>query len=245
MHFPAVTGFFVTLLAISLSAQIIDSTIVPEDTMQAVIDSAKVPTAADSAKASADSVSYDFMGLNEHIGPNAVAFFGSLITQTYGVNTAQPHTYTFGFGLSGDILTGLPFVHLVPQLQYWSYSENSGQGFFNRQTFRDVGLAFNAAFVSHRMTKRNFRFFAGGGPSLHLSILSLYHDRLPLGADSLPDDNYTKTTPSFKNGIGAVGGIELPLNGMFTFLVTVGYRQTYDWSTLYRRFFIFSVGLAV
>ena len=245
MRFPAMTGFFLLVLVFSLSAQIIDSSVVPEDTMKAVVDTVKVPTAADSARAEAKSVSYDFMGLNEHIGPNAVAFFGSMIAQTYGVNTTLPQTYTFGFGLSGDVLTGLPFVHLVPQLQYWSYSEKTGQEFFNRQTFRDLGLSFNALFMSRRMTKRNFRVFAGGGPSLHLSILSLYHDRLPMAADSLPDDNYTRTTPSFKNGIGALAGAELPLNGMITFLVTVAYRQTYDWSTLYRRFFIFSVGLAV
>ena len=71
------TGFFLLVLVFSLSAQIIDSSVVPEDTMKAVVDTVKVPTAADSARAEAKSVSYDFMGLNEHIGPNAVAFFGS------------------------------------------------------------------------------------------------------------------------------------------------------------------------
>jgi hypothetical protein len=155
MRFFALFGISLLFCVMSLRAQIIDSSIVPEDTARAAVDSSKIPTAEDSARVSRDSVAKAFIGLNEHIGPNAVAFFGSLIWQTYGVNTRLSQTYTFGAGLSGDVLTGLPFLHLVPQLQYWSYSENSIQGVFNRQTYRDVSLAFNAVIVSQRMTSGN------------------------------------------------------------------------------------------
>ena len=47
--------------------------------------------------------------------------------------------------------------------------------------------------MSPRLTYRKARAFFGGGPSLHLNLLSQYDDY-----------DYSKTTPSFKNGIGLI-----------------------------------------
>jgi hypothetical protein len=181
-----------------------------------------------------DSTAYEFLDLNQHIGANGVSLFFMGVGQRYGVNTGLPKTHTFGAGLSGDVLTGVSFIHLVPILAYWSYSEKIHLGPFVRQAYRDASLSFNAVFMSPRLTSRKFRFYAGGGPSLHLTLFTHYDDL-----------NYSETTPGFKNGLGALAGFELPLSGMVTFVVNTAYKQTYDWSTLYRRFFLFSIGFAV
>jgi hypothetical protein len=184
--------------------------------------------------AAADKGGYNLIGLNEHFGFNGFSLFLSFVKQTYGKDTFQPNTHTFGLGVSGDVLTGVSFIHLIPYLQYFSYSESFTQGFIARQTTRDAGLAFTSVLVSPRLTYRKARAFFGGGPSLHLNLLSQFDE-----------DNYSKTTPSFKNGIGLIAGGELPLTSNVSFMLLITYRHTYDWNVLYRRMFSVSAGLAI
>lgn len=176
----------------------------------------------------------DFMRLNEHIGPNGMSLFLSFVGQTWSRSSALPGAHAIGGGLSGDILTGVAFLHLLPSFQYWSYTEDQAIGPVTHSTWRDAGLSFNAVFMTRRLTARRFRLFAGGGPSLHLTILSRYDDF----------DN-VETIPDFKNGIGAIGGFELPLTPLFSFIATGTYKRCFEWDKLYRTFFSISAGLAI
>jgi len=188
---------------------------------------------------SANSSKYELIGLNEHIGFNGLSLFFSFVKQIHAENTTKPKAHTFGAGISGDVLTGLSFIHLIPVFQYWQYSEKldivliSGDS-IKRQTYRDISLSFNSVLFSPRFSNRKARLFLGGGPSLHLTILSQYNEY-----------NNAITMPSFKNGIGIIGGLELPLSGIISFLLTGTYKQTYDWNNLYRKYFTISMGLAV
>ncbi len=234
----------ILLISSTIFSQIIDSTPIPEnvpvtgkgqtESAVEIIRAGMDTNQTDTETGQTDVSQYDFLGLNEHIGPNGVSLFFSFVGQTYAKNTNLPNAHTFGAGLSGDILTGLSFIHLVPMLQYWSYSEKIAFGPFVSQTYRDASLSFNAVFMTQRFTKRKIRLYGGGGPSFHLSISSQY-----------TETGLSETTPGFRTGIGALGGVELPLNGMVSFLITGIYKQTYDWNIPYRRFFMISFGFAV
>lgn len=236
--------FFLSVFLFSaiLCAQIIDYT-PPTDELPAAGDGTPEKAVAvirsgvdttDTTRINADSMTYEFLGLNEHIGPNGVALLFSFVNQVYAGNTSIQKARSFGTVLSGDILTGLSFIHLIPALHYWSYSENVTTGFLTKQTYRDAGLSMHAVFMSPRLTKRKFRFYGGGGPSFHLSMLT-----------QSDDAGNSETTPGFKNGFSLLGGAEFPLNGVTTFITNVMYKQIYDWSTPYRNYFFFSVGFAV
>jgi len=179
-------------------------------------------------------MTYQFIHMNEHIGTNGLTLSGLFIAQQYNRYQDDPKLHTFGFGISGDILTGLPFIHLMPVFQYWSFTDSKSFGLITHSVSRDAGLAFNAVFLTSRLTPRMFRLFAGGGPSLHLTLLSEYDAT-----------NQTKITPGFRNGFSLLGGIELPLSNLLSFVVTGTYKQTYDWDLLYRKFLVLSVGLAI
>lgn len=184
--------------------------------------------------AAARAIADDFMRLNEHIGPNGLTIQISFIRQTWGRTEALSGIRALGGGLSGDILTGVPFLHLLPAFQYWSFTDDQSLGPITHSTWRDAGLSFNAVFITRRLSARRYRLFAGGGPSLHLTILSHYDDR----------DN-VQTIPDFKNGIGALGGFELPLTPLVSFVATGTLKRSFEWDRLYRTFFSISAGLAI
>jgi len=187
----------------------------------------------DSLKALATA--YDLIGLNQHIGVNGISLFVAVVQQFQGRFTSEPKARSFGAGLTGDILTGLSFVHLVPMMTFWTYSEE----FTNliEQRYSDASLGFNAVLLTPRMGSRRFRFFTGAGPSFHLSII----------LQRLTDEGQngkTYTTSSFQNGVGFIGGFELPLTNTFTFTTFLLYRALYDWDVPYRRYLMLSTGIA-
>ena len=193
----------------------------------------------DSVEINADSLSalrtaYDLTGLSQHIGSNGLTLFFSFVKQFDGRNTTLPTVHSFGAGFSGDVLTGLSFVHLIPTFHYWSYSENVQTVFVEGQTYRDVAVAFHSVLVTPRLSARKARAFLGAGPSLHLMLITQ-----DLGA------GLTNTASNFNNGFSILAGAELPLTGAFSFVSTAVYKQTYDWSKLDRRYLMVSIGLAM
>jgi len=193
----------------------------------------------DSVEVNADSLSalrtaYDLTGLSQHIGSNGLTLFFSFVKQFDGLNTTLPDVHSFGAGFSGDVLTGLSFVHLIPTFHYWSYSEQVQTGYVEGQTYRDVAVAFHSVLVTPRLSARKARAFLGAGPSLHLMLITQ-----DLGA------GLTNTASNFNNGFSILAGAELPLTGAFSFVSTAVYKQTYDWSKLDRRYLMVSIGLAM
>ncbi|MFH0922188.1 MAG: hypothetical protein V1913_17730 [Fibrobacterota bacterium] len=223
--------FLAAIFVIPLSAQEGDG-LPPLDTDDAA--PAAFLTDTTEADSAADSLAYELIGLNEHIGVNGLSFSVSFVAQTYGRGTVTPSTRTFGAGVSGDILTGLSFIHLVPVLHYWGYGEKVSLGPVVRRAYRDASLSFNAVFMTPRFTARKLRLYGGGGPSIHITISSEYDEK----------DN-AWSVPAFKNGLGGLVGLELPLNGMVSFLATGSYKQIYDWSELSRRIFVLSLGISI
>jgi hypothetical protein len=206
----------------------------------------------DSADNQSDSLSskvgvYNLLGLNQHIGFNGISFFLSFVKQSFAKDTRLPYVHTFGFGFSGDVLTGLSFIHLIPLFQYWSYSEISAGGIIAKQTYRDIGLAFNSVLISPRLTDRKARIFAGVGPSLHFTLNSYYvrDEEVDMAPGEEVPLQHWKTIPDFKNGFGLIGGMELPLTGTISFLLIGTYKRTYRWDELNRIFYSISMGLAI
>ncbi|OGJ90230.1 MAG: hypothetical protein A2487_15375 [Candidatus Raymondbacteria bacterium RifOxyC12_full_50_8] len=181
-----------------------------------------------------DTVARELQMLNAHVGNYGVTGFLSFVKQQYGKDTQEPRAYTFGLGLSGDILTGLSFIHLIPLFQYWSYSEDPLRLFVDEQINRDVSISFMSALMTPRFSRRHVRVFCGLGPSLHLSIVSLYSEGRHMDSNIF-----------FTSGIGGIAGVELPLTPEVSFIATAQYKRAYYWNTLQRVFFILSVGLAV
>jgi hypothetical protein len=193
----------------------------------------------DTLEINADSLAsvrtaYDLTGLSQHIGANGLTIFGSFIKQFDGRNTTLPGVHSFGAGFSGDVLTGLSFIHLIPTFHYWSYSEEWYIGYQMGKTYRDVGMAFHTALITPRLTARKARLFLGAGPSMHLAIISQSYE-----------GEQISSSPYFKNGFSLLTGLELPLTGTFSFIATAAYKQTYDWSRLDRQYLMISLGVAM
>ena len=205
---------------------------------------------ADSADAGLDSLSrtvgiYNLLGLNQHIGFNGFSFSFSFIRQAYGINTGNDNIHTFGAGISGDVLTGLRFIHLIPECRYWRFSENEIKGFLGKSTYQDISLTFNTVLISPRFTHRRVRVYAGVGPSLHFTIMSYYAWVYDEDVGDYERLKHWKTNPNFRNGLGIISGLELPLTGTISFIVTGHYKRTYEWDKLNRVYYAFSLGLAI
>jgi hypothetical protein len=177
---------------------------------------------------------------SERIGRNGFALHGLYINQAVSDGTNDSRN-TVGLGISGDVLTGVPYIHLMPIMKYWNYSSTKFLGDSARRTLfitdHEMSFHFNAAFITGRFTNEALRVFGGVGPSMHIDIQSVY--------EIVNTVKFGETTPGVRNGLGAFAGIEWPFSVYATLLFTGSYVRTYDWNLLDKILFSLSIGLAI
>jgi hypothetical protein len=177
---------------------------------------------------------------SERIGSNGFAVHALYVNQ-YVNDGKRENVSTGGIALSGDILTGVPYIHLFPTMKYW---KNSSTIVINDTTSRlldinnhELSLHFNAAFITSRFTSESIRLFAGLGPSMHIDIQSVY--------ETINTVKFGETTSGVRNGLGVFAGFEWPFSVYSTLLITGSYVRTFDWDRLDRVILSFSIGLAI
>ncbi|MBL8024986.1 MAG: hypothetical protein JNL74_01170 [Fibrobacteres bacterium] len=176
----------------------------------------------------------------ERVGRNGFAVNLHFVNQ-YVNGGKEDQRNTAGISLSGDVLTGVPYIHLFPEIKYWSYrfTEKYFDRFERSIEFKDreISFQFNTAFVSGRLSSEMIRIFAGVGPSMHIEIQSV--------EEEVGSVLYGETTSGVRSGIGIFAGVEWPLSIYATLIFKGSYIQTYDWDKLDRKFMTFSIGAGI
>jgi len=217
-------AFFILIMQIAVAAQFFTN----DSAVQIKIDSTKKVTEKYLKKGT------------ERIGQNGFALNIHYINQIAN-RGIEDNRKTAGISISGDVLTGVPYIHLLPEVRYWSYSFKEkyvddverSVDFVNREAC----FQFNAAFLSGRVSRQMVRFFAGAGPSMHIHIQSV--------EESVGSVLYGETTSGVRSGIGLFAGAEWPILIYATLIFKGSYIQTYDWDKLDRKLLSFSLGAGI
>ncbi len=178
----------------------------------------------------------------ERFGNNGFGISMLLVDRFLG--NSSNGSFAFGSAISGDILTGVPYIHITPRISYWNLVETLSFRDTTSSTERivtvsdhEIGVNFHVSLVSDRFSKESVRLFTGMGPSMHIGVQNTREV-----INTIP---YGRTISGVKHGLGVMGGVEWPFSIFASLIMSLSYEWIYDWDRLDKKLLILSVGIAI